>query len=682
MLEQGKIISDYVLIEKIGHGGFGDVWLAEKRTPLSVSQFALKFFRPQTADEIEIQTVQREIEVWQKISGLPNVISVIEADFAENYIYIVSEYADGGSLQHWLAANGGKANSIEQAVGITLEILNGLEHLHRAGFIHRDIKPANILIRKGTFCLADFGVTREIKTHSITLHTAGTYNYMPPEAFGKKPAVSPATDVWAVAVIFQELLTGELPFSSDEVAPLMYSILHDEPDEMPDYVPSELKIIVRRALYKERADRYATAQEMIDALKHYQGASVERIALPLPEEIRQEPKKAVIADTIFDESFVQTNYVTKIEQPPATTADAPPKPVAPAAAPINQTLVSSTKKLKRNKLLVAGIAAALLFGLGAFFIAANLFSTTAAEYYERGLACTTAQDYDCAINNFGKAIESNPDYGEAYKHRAATFYTNGDFQKAIEDYNRAVELNPQDASALYGRGAAFSNSGNFDRAIEDYTQAVSINPQDASFVYSRGLAFYSKGEYEKAIKDYDRAIELNPQYAEAFNNRGNALDEQGKNKQAIENYTKAIETDGNFALAYSNRGASYARQGSYARAVEDLNKALEIDPDLSIVYLNRANIYYLKNDSEKALADYNRFIELNPNNFLAFSNRGGILGNQGNYAQAIEDYNRAVELNPQDAQSYYNRALIYEKIGNKDKARSDRQRFNDLSLKR
>ncbi len=683
MLETGKKIGEYFLIEKIGHGGFGDVWLAEKRTPLSVSSFALKFFRPAESNEIEIQTVQREVEVWQKISGLPNVISVIEADFYEGYIYIVSEYADGGSLQKWLAVNGGKAHSIEQAVTIVLEILNGLDYLHRTGFIHRDIKPANILIRKGTFCLADFGVTREIKTHSITLHTAGTYNYMPPEAFNKNPTVSPATDIWAVAVIFQELLTGKLPFAQPEIPSLMYSIIHGEPEEMPEGVPAQLRAIVKNGLHKRREDRYASAQEMIDALKAYQSEKIENAAPPIEKKTPEATRPMAVADTIVDESFAVTNYEAQDTKQKMTLPDEKLKPTLPVDESAYKTVVvAQPRKIKRNNLFVAGIAALLIVALGAFFIAVNLFSTNAEEYFERGLNCAVKQDYKCSIENYDKAIEIKPDYVEAYKHRAVTHYTNGDFQKAIPDYNRAIELDPNDAGGFYGRGAAFFNNGDFDRAIEDYTRAIELNPQDAKFVFSRGLAFFNKKDYEKAIEDDNRAIKLNPNYSEAYNNRGNAYDEQGKNNQAIEDYTKAIELDENFALAYSNRGTSHARKGNYTRAIEDLSRALEINPNLSSAYFNRANIHYLKKDYEQALTDYNRFIELNPNNSLAFSNRGVILGNEGNHAQAIEDFTRAIELNPQDAESYYNRARVYEKIGNKEKAQSDRQRYNDLSLKR
>ncbi len=266
MLEKGKKVGEYVLLEKLGAGGFGDVWRAEKRTALDVNHFALKFFRPKE-DGVDFDKIGKELAVWKQLKGLPHIISVIELDRFEDYVYVVSDFADGGSLEKWLKTNGGKASTETEAVQIALEILTGLENLHGKGFVHRDLKPDNILLMNGRFCLADFGISREIKTHSKATGTAGTMEYMPPEAFEKTPSVTPQTDIWAVGVILQRLLTGNLPYPQEDYPALVSAILMYEPDEMPESVSRDLREIVRKSLQKKSTDRFQTASEMREVLR-------------------------------------------------------------------------------------------------------------------------------------------------------------------------------------------------------------------------------------------------------------------------------------------------------------------------------------------------------------------------------------------------------------------------------
>ncbi len=268
MLERGKNVGGYTLIQYLDSGGFGDVWKAEKRTAFSVTEFALKFFRPKSEGEVDFEKIRKEVGFSQKLSGLPYIISVIEADKFEDYIYIVSEFADGGSLGKYLKNNGGKAPTQQEAIDFTQQILNGLEQMHKQGIVHRDLKPDNVLIKKGVCCLADFGISREMKSHSRgSAGTAGTWEFMPPEAFEKQPSITLHTDIWAVGVILQKLLTGNVPFPQDNIASLMAAILMQNPEEMPSEIPSGLREVVRKALQKDRQNRFQTAEEMREALR-------------------------------------------------------------------------------------------------------------------------------------------------------------------------------------------------------------------------------------------------------------------------------------------------------------------------------------------------------------------------------------------------------------------------------
>ncbi len=296
MLNRGDQIGQFILLNHVGSGGFGDVWKAEKRTALDLNYFALKFFRPKD-DRIDFDKIGKELAVWKQLKGLPHIISVIELDRFDDYVYVVSDFADGGSLENWLKDNGDKASSQAEAVKITLEILRGLENLHDKGFVHRDLKPDNILIMNGRHCLADFGVSREIKTHSKATGTAGTMEYMPPEAFEKNPPITPQTDIWAVGVILQRLLTGELPYPQEDYPSLVSAILMYEPEKMPESIPLGLREIVKKALRKNRENRFQTAREMIEALKN-------------PQEFLAgfEPKTSETF-TVIDEDFDKTEQI-------------------------------------------------------------------------------------------------------------------------------------------------------------------------------------------------------------------------------------------------------------------------------------------------------------------------------------------------------------------------------------
>lgn len=165
MFRQNDKIGPYILVRELGRGAFGVVWLAERRTSISTTRFALKL--PIDA-EIDIDAVKQEAAVWVRASGHPNVLPIIEADVYDGQIVIVSEYAPDGSLAEWLKRHEGKGPSIGAAVEMVSGILAGLEHLHARQIIHRDLKPANILLQGEIPRLADFGISRVLRSTTNT----------------------------------------------------------------------------------------------------------------------------------------------------------------------------------------------------------------------------------------------------------------------------------------------------------------------------------------------------------------------------------------------------------------------------------------------------------------------------------------------------------------------------------
>src|SRR5687767_1141549 len=175
MFHPNDKVGPYTLIRFLGRGGFGEVWLGEKRTKYATTQFALKF---PDLSKVDFDAIHKEASMWVKASGHPNVLPIIEAEEYDGHIVIVSEYAPDGSLFDWLKRHGGKAHSIDAAVKMTDGILAGLEHLHSKPIFHRDLKPENILLQGDTPRLADFGLARVLTTVQSTQNVAGTPLYM------------------------------------------------------------------------------------------------------------------------------------------------------------------------------------------------------------------------------------------------------------------------------------------------------------------------------------------------------------------------------------------------------------------------------------------------------------------------------------------------------------------------
>ncbi len=272
MLKEGLEIKEYTLKKFLGKGGFGEVWLAEKKIEIADKKvpFALKFIADSSHGISDYSSVKREINTWIDASGNKNIISVQDGFVYENLFVIVSEYANNGSLRQWLREHGGKSPGLEKTVEIMSGILDGLTHLHAQNIIHRDLKPENVLLKGDVPCIADFGVSRIVDTASLEISQAGTGTagsplYMSPESFERiKPA--PQIDIWSAGVMLFEMLSGKTPYSADTIPSLIYEIVTKEPRSLPADIPQSFHAVVKKALAKNISDRFSSAKEMREAL--------------------------------------------------------------------------------------------------------------------------------------------------------------------------------------------------------------------------------------------------------------------------------------------------------------------------------------------------------------------------------------------------------------------------------
>jgi len=259
----GKTISHYRILEKIGAGGMGEVYLAHDTT--LDRRVALKFLPDAVrGDAVARERFLREARAASRLthSGIVGIHAVEEA---EGQAFISMEYVAGRSLRH---VTDEEALPLDRAVAIASEVASALSAAHAAGIVHRDIKPDNIVITDdGHAKVLDFGLARIEGATKLTESavTVGTLAYMSPEQ-AQGDAVDERSDIFSLGAVLYEMITAHTPFRGDHPAAIVYSIVNEPSEPLARYksgVPEELERIVGKALRKDRETRYQSAADMV-----------------------------------------------------------------------------------------------------------------------------------------------------------------------------------------------------------------------------------------------------------------------------------------------------------------------------------------------------------------------------------------------------------------------------------
>lgn len=172
-------------------------------------------------------------------------------------------------------------------------------------------------------------------------------------------------------------------------------------------------------------------------------------------------------------------------------------------------------------------------------------------------------------------IESARKYFDAGKN----YFNNKEYDEAIAEFNKAIESDPKNAETYYWRGNAYKQKGELNKAIADYTEVIKLDPQNFYAYLYRGTMYKQKREHDKAIADYTEAISLNPRNHSAYCNRGCVYDEKGEYDKAIADCTHGIGLDPKCVLTYYNRASAYKNKYDYKSAVADGEMFLKLAPN-------------------------------------------------------------------------------------------------------
>jgi serine/threonine protein kinase/tetratricopeptide (TPR) repeat protein len=265
-LSAGTEISRYRIIEKIGAGGMGEVYLAED---IDLGRrVALKFLPQRLLSDSQAKArFERESRAVARLNH-PNIVTIHEVGEYKGTPYFAMEYIEGESLDAIVKK---RPLSPDEAKAIVLQVARGLLAAHDEGIIHRDIKPGNICIRHdGRAKILDFGLARIAGVEGLTESNLvlGTIGYNSPEQLSGDQ-IDHRTDIWSLGVVLYMMLNQQLPFKGDDAKALMYSIAHSQPRDISgagNDVPHSIKTLFRRCLEKDPSKRPQSATEVLEIL--------------------------------------------------------------------------------------------------------------------------------------------------------------------------------------------------------------------------------------------------------------------------------------------------------------------------------------------------------------------------------------------------------------------------------
>ncbi|GIV89682.1 MAG: protein kinase [Chloroflexus sp.] len=701
----GQTLGRFEILSELGRGGMAVVYKA-RQTDLD-RIVALKILPPGlTSDQSYIARFRQEARSAARLEH-PHIMPIYEVGEVAGYHYIAMKFIQGRTLKQLLQQEG--ALSVRRAAQILAQVGEALDYAHRQGIIHRDIKPSNVMITdEGWVYLTDFGLARGTGSNSgltIAGTVMGTPEYMSPEQAQGLPNVGPPTDIYALGVMLYELLTGAFPFKAETpMAMLAARLVHAPipPRDVRSDLPPAVEDVIMRALARKPEARFATAAEMVAALRQAVGMSESELNRPLT------PQRGMPAIGSGLPSPLPTQPAPPL--PPTQPASPPPAhspttpspayvqtppapasypyaaaPTTPAPHPLNVPAppARSTGKGPLVGILVGVIALGLLIGGGiALFVLfrpssptpTSLTDTTASFISTGDTALARAGGLAEAIEAYRKAVATNSDDMTAHARLAGALLAQGSWSEAIAATDPLINATDSRAQAigLGIRGYAYLHLGNRVQARISGERAIKADDNEAlgHALYAAVLAtdaadsrdddlmdraFNAIGSAEDRLAASDP---LNQALAHAllgwaFSQDFLLRDDPNTLEQAVSNLEAAIDRFPNLALFHYELGTIYLttyQDSTLAR--DELQNALTLDPTFSVAQAALGWLAYRDDQTDAAKQAFQQALQLNPKESLALFGLGRLALDDSDVEQALDYFQQTIDANPDFASAY------------------------------
>jgi serine/threonine protein kinase/Flp pilus assembly protein TadD len=607
-----QLASRFVVERELGRGGMATVYLA--RETKHERYVAVKIMRPEVATAFGAERFLREIGIAARLSH-PHLVPLIDSGESDGTLYYVSAYVPGGSLRDRLEREG--KLPVEDAVRITEEICAGLDFAHRAGFMHRDVKPENILFADGLALLADFGVARACDPAPDDKMTSpgiaiGTPAYMSPEQAAGETGCDSRSDVYSLACVLFEMLTGEPPFAGTAREVMVKHVI--EPARaaraLRPEVPGSVDAAVAQALAKDPAHRFPSAAAFAVAL-HAQRrthptvtASAPGIAVLPFVNASAEPDTEYLSDGITDELINALAGVRGIRVASRTSVFAlkgKPQDVRAigslldCAYVLEGTVRRAGSQLRITAQLTSTQDGRLLWSqrydrqLDDVFAIQDEIARTIVNTLRAGalgeVLEPAAKRHTQNVRAYSLFLKGRYDMG---------LRTQSGLASAIQYFKEAIEEDPEYALAHAGLGDAYALEldyrnvpirEGFDQAREHALKAIELDPTLAEPHAALGWrCFIFDWDWRKAEDEFRHAIELDPRYAWAHQLFAFVLAARAQHGDAIVEAHTSVELDPGSVSARRGVAWQYYLARRWDQARHHLDRAFVMNPNAEETY--------------------------------------------------------------------------------------------------
>jgi serine/threonine-protein kinase len=596
---------------------------------------ALKVLTPEFAATLGAERFLREIATTAQFNH-PHILQLYDSGEAAGFLYYVMPHVDGGSLRERL--NREKQLPIDDALAIAREVADGLSFAHAQGVVHRDIKPENILLESGHAVIADFGIARAISRaggDSLTQTgiAVGTPHYMSPEQAAGERDVDGRSDVYALACVLYEMLTGRPPFVGPTAESLMQQHLAAEAPPVTSIrrtVPDAVAVVLHRALAKSPADRFDPAAAFADALAS--GASG---ASPVTTAPWYRSPGWIVSVLAVATAIVATAVVLTIR-----TADTP----APLAdRPMLAVLPFENLGESEDEYFAEGVTEEITSRL-AEVSGLGVVSRTSALRHRR----TTHSLQDIATELgvhyvLEGTIRTDRRAGDAGEVRVTPQLIRASDDTHLWTERYTARLEPGEIFEVQARIAEAVAAALDVTLLADDRTALQRQPTadpEALDAYLQGRFHWNRrtaDDIQRAAQHFADATALDPQYADAHAGLADAYAlfpfSQVPSLSRAEAYARAeaaarraLALDSTLTSAHASLGFALMHgKWEWDAAEQEFQRALAQDADHAKAHYWYAQLLYISGRFEEALAHANRAVALEPTAPITHHIRGWVL---------------------------------------------------------